>query len=111
MKIEDLLKLHKETCSKALATMRVKNHDYTSGSNDPFANFRGSLFIGIEPELGILMRCMDKFKRIQTFVEKKELKVKDESVMDAIEDTINYMILLKGIIKEKQNGKDDQRYK
>jgi len=72
MNISELLKLHKSTCQSAFETMKVKNHDYTSGSNDPFANFRGSLFIGIQPELVILMRCMDKFKRIQTFVEKKE---------------------------------------
>lgn len=44
---------------------------------------------------------MDKFKRIETFVRNGTLQVKNESVNDAIEDSINYLILLKGIISEK----------
>lgn len=101
MKAEELFKLHKETCAKALIIMKQKNHDYTSGSHDPFANFRESLFLGIEPEIGLLLRVMDKFKRIKTFVREGKLKVKDESVEDAIDDTINYMILLKGLVMER----------
>jgi hypothetical protein len=97
---EDLLKLHDDLTSKAKEIMVAKNNDYAFG-NDPFANFRGSMFIGIPEELGIILRSMDKFKRIETFVRDGKLAVKNEGVEDAILDVINYMILLAGIIKEK----------
>lgn len=97
-----LLELHEQTCGAARDIMRVKNHDYTDGSVDPFANFRTSEMLGVPGELGILIRSLDKFKRIQTFINKGTLKVKGESVDDAIQDVINYMILLKGMIRARQ---------
>ena len=97
----DLIALHKETCDKARSIMESKNHDYTDGSVDPFANFRTSEILGIPAELGVLVRVLDKMKRIQTFVNKGTLAVKNESVNDAIEDAINYFILLKGIIADR----------
>lgn len=81
--------------------MEAKNHDYAGGSDDCFANFRSALFLDVQPEIGLLMRCLDKFKRIEAFVKTGTLKVKNESVNDAIEDVINYMILLKGLIEER----------
>lgn len=97
---EELLKLHIEISTRCLEIMKRKNHDYTSGSTDPFANFRMSEMIGIHPVLGILLRVMDKIKRIQTFVDKGKLEVNNESVRDAIEDCINYFILIEGMIIE-----------
>lgn len=102
MNRDALIQLHQETCAKCLDILKEKNQDYSGGSGDPFANFRGSEFIGIKPELGILMRSMDKFKRIQAFVETGTLAVKSESVNDAIRDVINYMVLLQGLIQETQ---------
>jgi len=97
---EELLELHDEVCSAAKETMARKNHDYTSNAPDPFANFRGASFVGVHPVIGILMRTMDKFKRIQTFVERGELRVDGEGVRDAVEDSVNYLILAYGIILE-----------
>lgn len=102
MTTEDLIKIHEETCAAAREMMLAKNHDYAGGSEDRFANFRGSLFLGIEPELGILMRVMDKFMRITAFIRTGCLLVKGEAVEDAIEDSINYLILLKGMIIERR---------
>ena len=99
---EELLELHDTMCLRAKTTMVRKNHDYTSNSDDPFANFRGATLVGIHPVLGILMRSMDKFKRIQSYIEQGELKVQGEGVDDSIEDVINYMILALGMIKEQQ---------
>lgn len=96
---EELLQLHDELSFRAKEIMKAKSNDYAFGS-DLFANFRGSMFINIPVELGILMRSMDKFKRIETFVRSGNLQVKNESVEDAILDVINYMILLAGIITE-----------
>jgi hypothetical protein len=80
--------------------MMKKNHDYRGGDdNDPFANFRGSTSLGIQPILGILLRVQDKLMRIKTFEEKGELKVKGEGIDDALIDVINYMVLIRGMIE------------
>jgi hypothetical protein len=80
--------------------MIKKNHDYRGGSGDPYANFRGSTNLGIDPILGILLRVQDKIQRIRTFAVRGMLKVKGESVKDALIDTQNYMDLIWGLIKE-----------
>jgi hypothetical protein len=103
---KQLMELHDELCRKAYNTMERKNHDYTSNAPDPFANFRGSEFLGIHPVLGILLRVQDKIKRIQSYIEQGELKVQGEGVEDAIQDTINYMILACGIIRSQEMGVD-----
>jgi hypothetical protein len=85
--------------------MVVKNKDYTAGSADPFANFMVGGILDIPAEIGILLRALDKFQRIKSYVKSGSLAVKSETVYDAIEDVINYMILIKGIIimREREN--------
>jgi len=97
---ETLFKLHQTTCAKALETMRKKNEDYANG-NDPFKNFNGSLLFEIHPVKGILLRVGDKMQRIDTYVTKGSLSVASEGVCDSIEDIINYMILIKGILVDR----------
>jgi hypothetical protein len=101
MSQEDLIELHRSTTAKCLEVMMKKNNDYTSGGS-VFANFNGSTFLEVPPVIGILLRSMDKFKRIQTFVTTGGLAVEGEGVLDAIDDVVNYMILAKGIIIEQQ---------
>ena len=101
---DGLFQLHKDTCEKCLKIMEKKNHDYSGGTSSPFENFLAGEILGISGELGILMRSLDKFQRIRSFADTGKLMVTNESVDDAIEDVINYMILLKGLIKHKQEG-------
>ena len=109
MDISELKKLHEDTSKKCLDIMVKKNSDYTGGkkSQDIFANFRSSQVLGIDPVLGIMMRVMDKIQRIRSFTEDGELKVSDESVYDACEDVINYMMLAKAMFVEKRNNEND----
>ena len=100
MSAAQLLEQHDELCKSAKDLMTRKNHDYTSGSGDPFANFRGSMSLGIDPIIGVMLRMQDKMMRIRTFAEKGELKVKDEGVKDALVDLINYTVLMYGLIEE-----------
>lgn len=102
---EELFELHKATCEACLEVMKKKNHDYTSGGS-VFSNFKDSSILGIPPVLGIMLRCIDKFKRIQTFTTKGGLVVEGEGVLDAVDDVINYMILAKGLIIEEQRSKE-----
>ena len=103
MTIGELLKIHEETCERGREVMKAKNHDYTCAGG-VFDNFKASEVLGVPPVLGILMRTMDKFKRIQTFVTQGKLAVEGEGVLDAIDDSINYLILVKGLIIEQQRN-------
>jgi hypothetical protein len=93
---EEFYQLHEDTSNRCYAIMKQKNHDYTAGSDDPFANFRSSEVFGVPGEMGILMRMMDKMKRINTFINTGRLEV-NESVIDAWEDIVNYAIIGKGM--------------
>lgn len=106
MTINDLVVLHVSLCNKASELMIAKNHDYTSGSRDPFANFRASEAIGVKPELALLVSMLDKLKRMQTFAQQGQLKVKDESIRDAVIDIINYAVLFYGLTKERPHDQD-----
>jgi len=97
---QELLELHEDTMNKCRLIMQKKNADYTGGSEDPFANFRVSEVMGVPAEQGILLRVMDKMQRIKSFILKGELKVENESAEDACEDVINYMILIKGMMRD-----------
>jgi len=105
MTVEELLTLHDETAKTCRDICKAKNHDYTNGSGDPFANFRTSEVVGIPLQIGILLRMLDKMKRIQTFVEKGELMVEGESYEDACHDLINYAFLIKASLIEENHKK------
>jgi hypothetical protein len=92
-----------ELYKNARSIMEQKNHDYRGGSGDPYQNFRGATNLRIHPVVGILLRLQDKMMRIQTFVEKGELKVKGESIEDALCDIINYTALMRGMIHEEND--------
>ena len=85
--------------------MERKNADYAD-EGEPLSNFKAVEVIGMDPAMGILMRCLDKFKRIQSFVERGDLKVEDEPVEDAIGDVINYMILMGALLKDRAGAFD-----
>lgn len=95
-----LFALHGELTKRALEIMRAKNQDYTTGAGDPYANFKNSLTVGVAPELGLLIRVLDKIMRLRSFIENGTLAVRNEPVEDAIVDVINYMVLLSGMIQE-----------
>tara|TARA_R110002020_G_scaffold206131_1_gene411287 strand:- start:2452 stop:2772 length:321 start_codon:yes stop_codon:yes gene_type:complete len=103
MNREELLKHHDFLCSTAKEIMKKKNHDYAGKEGgQPFANFERTEAMGVcSTEQGFLVRVIDKVSRLSTFVEAGELKVDNESYEDAILDIINYMILLSGFLKDK----------
>ena len=104
MDIQELLKIHDETCDKCKGIMQRKNSDYTGGkkATDVFANFNSSIILNINPVQGLLLRVIDKIKRIYSFTNDKQLQVSDESVDDACEDIVNYAILAKAMLIEER---------
>lgn len=100
-KREILFDLQDEMFAKCKEIIRVKNSDYANG-DDPYVNFRSSEIFGVSPVTGIMLRAMDKFQRVATFDKNGKLSVKDESVLDALMDILNYVILIAGYINDKQ---------
>lgn len=108
MNYTELEALHKQTSEHTRAIMRDKNHDYTDGSTDPFANFRAAELLDIDPVNGILLRMLDKVMRLKTFTNKGALHVAGESALDACDDIVNYAILIKGLITERAEPPNQQ---
>lgn len=97
----ELVNFHEGLCATARSILEKKNRDYRGASEDPFSNFRASAILGVPPEIGILIRCVDKFKRLEAFIQTGTLAVKNESAQDAVLDVINYMVLLAAMMRDK----------
>jgi len=106
----EFLTLAETTFSDLLITLQKKNHDYTGANSDPFANFRLAELEGATPETGLLIRVQDKFQRIRTFLKRGTLKVDDESVYDAINDIIGYMVIFKGLVTERMHTETVEKH-
>ena len=100
-KREILFQLQRDTFKSCEDIIKAKNADY-SDDDDPYSNFRSASLFGVHPATGILLRVMDKIQRIVSFIKKDKLEVKGESFEDACDDIINYMVLIKGFLKDKQ---------
>ena len=88
---------------KMRCIMIAKNSDYANQDNNPFSNFERVETLGIaRTEVGFLTRMTDKLCRINSFVQKGELAVKDESVQDTLLDLANYSLLMIGYLKSKK---------
>lgn len=101
---QEFLQFHKEACEKLMKITSAKNADYTNGSvkDDAFANFKQVEALSIcSVEAGFLARMTDKLSRINSYIKKGELKVKDEGIEDTLLDLANYSILLAGYLKSK----------
>lgn len=102
MSREEYMKYHNDFCEKLKEITKIKNNDYSGHSEDPFANFRVVEDSNItSTEIGFLTRMMDKISRLNSFIKKGELQVKDESVEDTLMDLANYCILMSGYIKSR----------
>lgn len=108
MQINDIIKMLEDTTKDLAVTLKNKSSDYTGGktSVDPFANFRATEILDVDPIIGIMMRIMDKIQRIRSFVNDGELKVSNETVYDAFDDIIGYTILAKAMMMEKRQVQD-----
>jgi len=76
---------------------QMKNQDY--GGGDPLGNFREAEKIGIEPWRGALVRLLDKYSRVTSLVNGRQ--VKDENIKDTLLDLANYAVLTIVLMEEK----------
>ncbi len=87
-KQEKYLRDAEKNYKTAIRIMRIKSGDYAQ-ADDPYANFKGSEFLGIDLKRGILVRVMDKISRLNNLID-KEAQV-EESVEDTCLDLMNYI--------------------
>ena len=95
--VDKFLRRHSELLDRIKDITAKKNHDYTAGDADPFANFMAVESYGItDAEVGMLTRMTDKWMRVIGMVKNgaNNRKVKSESFEDTCLDMANYMILL-----------------
>lgn len=85
----------------ALSIIEEKNHDY-SDEQDPFANFRECEKLGVDTELGVALRMSDKFARLRNYFRKGLLKTRNEGVLDALVDIMNYSAILYALLSKKE---------
>lgn len=106
----ELIKFTEHFFDECQFILRSKNADYTGERGDALANFNSVEMLGIPTEVGFLTRMMDKMMRISSFVERGQLQVKDESVIDTLQDLANYSALLAAHIDSMGvNGIDEQK--
>lgn len=97
-----LIRDTQDTFNKCLATMIRKNADYSGEKemgSDPFRNFMNAKMAGVSIQQGILVRMVDKFSRASGLLANgNDPKVQDESLIDTLDDLINYTAILKSTI-------------
>ena len=89
----------RQTFDDMLKLIEKKNLDYCGPTDDPFANFRRSTAVNVEPVNGLAVRFLDKVGRIESFLQAGKLE--NESFEDAWLDVIGYACLALGMLKEK----------
>ena len=100
---DEYLAFHKAACESMIEITRRKNADYTGTNPDPFANFKAVERQGVcSTEVGFRVRMTDKMTRLDSFIQKGVLEVKDETVTDTLLDLANYCILFAGYIESKR---------
>lgn len=108
MNREEYFKFHEEMTRRMNVITKQKNADYTGAAgDDPFANFNRVASLGVcSTEQGFMVRMLDKYMRINSFVQKGFLNVKDESVEDTLLDLANYAILFAGYLRSQKRPSD-----
>lgn len=102
MNQSEYLSLHESVCQSARQLSAAKNNDYASPDrrgDDPlrlFANFLHCERLGLcTVEQGIMVRLSDKLARLSNLLDPAHQQaVKDESLTDTVQDSINYLCLL-----------------
>lgn len=96
---DNFLKDTQETLDYCMKLLSSKNHDYSTVA-DPFLNFKESArFASITPAQVALVQIGNKMSRLTQLVGAGKDPM-NEKVEDTIVDIVNYLLLLKGILKE-----------
>ena len=96
-----ILKSLDEMHERLRKTLQAKGEDYAGGK--AFHNFEVTAQItGMTREMGVLVRICDKVSRIGMLLRKDRPAVKDESLLDTIEDLVGYATILRAMVKKEE---------
>lgn len=97
---KDFNTLFDETVAACAEITRVKGNDYTDGE-DKLYNFKKvAEFVGITPEQVWAVYAAKHFLAIMSYC--RDGKVESEPINERLHDLINYAMLLKALVWEKQ---------
>ena len=104
MNQKEFLEYHKKSCEYLIDLTQKKNKDYSGNNDNPFFNYESTEKLNVtSTEKGFLVRMLDKYNRINSFVEQGVLEVKDEKIEDTLLDLANYSIMMSAYIKHKKD--------
>jgi hypothetical protein len=100
---KQLLESSGEIMKECFKLLQTKGHDYTGGDDDALANFKYvGTRTGLDPKQVWAVYFNKHVEAIFTYIKRGELK--SETVESRIQDAINYLLLLNGLIQEKNNN-------
>lgn len=94
----------RERCERIVATLGSKGHEYARGNNDRLVNFkRAGASLGCTPERALIGMVVKHWGSIVALVDEltAETAVDEDIWNEKLGDVINYMILLEGLVKER----------
>jgi hypothetical protein len=104
MNKDEFLDYHKNCCDYLVDLTRKKNKDYSGNNDNPFFNYESTERLNVtSTEKGFLVRMLDKYNRINSFIEQGVFEVEDEKIEDTLLDLANYSIMMSAYIKHKKN--------
>jgi hypothetical protein len=93
---EDLEKYWPELYSEfesAASLVLKKGNDYSDPRYGQLGNLGASIEIGVDPWEAIIIRMLDKWTRLKSFMRNKTYDVEDEGFEDTLRDLGNYCFL------------------
>lgn len=109
--LEEVLQFRQERFETSTALIRKKGADYNRDqqlSGDTLFNLRVAEIMGLTDaaEVGVLIRLMDKMMRLASLMKPgREAEVKNESVMDTVDDVHNYIDYAALLWQKRRAGK------
>ena len=82
--MDNFMVLYESIVNQMKDTCIAKNKDYGTSVQDTYEKFG---------DLAYIIRCTDKWNRINSLMKKGKAEVKDESIDDTILDLANYLLL------------------
>lgn len=83
-----------------------KNQDYGGTKQHPFAVYKRSAKLGIEPWLAALCRLSEKWARLETFAQKRAYLVEDETFKDTLLDMAVISLIVLILYEEENNANE-----
>lgn len=103
MNKEEFLQYHKECCEYLIDLTQKKNNDYSGNNDNPFLNYESIEKLDITTtERGFMVRMLDKYNRINSFIKQGVFLVIEEKIEDTLLDLANYAIMMAAYIKHKK---------